>query len=501
MCIRDSDVEGHQLYDGPSALIDVTFHNFSGEDIAIMQSNAVEPMLSHAYDGIAFVNTSAENAMELGRIGQVGNAYKITGAVDVDGSITGFAGAQIFPSRNADAFYHTANTYEVSEWGAFVSPDARLGNFVMHDDGPRASEFQVTRENGATLGWTSAQDDQGRAHHAFFMNDETYKLEFDNSNDSFEMHVMEMPYGDSVIYEINGLHIATRFTEIEQFSRDNDLSIREVSSLNMLQASHDTAVYRDLQNELIYIKFVAEAKIGWHNANAGVTFDDALMTGAMIHVDQTRQSRVDVSNLVIDAPGSSIEQHFSGTSGDDIFYAFSGDDTLDGGAGADSLFGGLGNDRISGDRGNDQLVGNSGGDALYGRSGDDLLVGNSGADKLRGGSGNDRLIGGAGSDLLSGGDGGDTFVLDIDRSFDAGVSFDDVRDFGRGDDVLEISSAFTNVDVTSANVEDLVRVETTGNHSFLSVRQSVEDDFEQIARLHGVRVTLEELLTENDLIF
>ena len=37
---------------------------------------------------------------------------------------------------------------------------------------------------------------------------------------------MEMPYGESVTYEIHGLDIATRFTEIEEFSRDDDLSIR-----------------------------------------------------------------------------------------------------------------------------------------------------------------------------------------------------------------------------------------------------------------------------------
>ena len=98
------DLDGHHIYDGPAALIDVTFHNFSGDDDAIVQSNSVEPMLSHAYDGIAFVNTGIENQVDLGKVGQIGHSYKIVGSVDIDGSLTGTPGAHLFPSQNAGSF-------------------------------------------------------------------------------------------------------------------------------------------------------------------------------------------------------------------------------------------------------------------------------------------------------------------------------------------------------------------------------------------------------------
>ncbi|MEM7746401.1 MAG: G8 domain-containing protein, partial [Pseudomonadota bacterium] len=393
------DVDGHHIYDGPSALIDVTFHNFNGGDVAIDQSNSVEPMLGHTYDGVEFVNIGAQNQMDLGKIGMIGHSYKVVGVIDIDGSVTGVAGAHLIPSQGADNFYRTPQTYEVPEWGALVSPDARLGNFVIHDDGPNDAEFRVTRENGATKGWTSASDGQGRAQHGFFMNGETYKLEFDGANDVFEMHAMEMPYGASVVYEIYGLDIATQFTEIAEYSRDDDVSIREVSSLEMLDASPYTAVYRDAGSDTIYVKFVADGKIGWHNANAGATFDDELYTGAMIQIDQSTGSLVDMDNLVFDDPAAPMGERFDGTAADDLFYAFSGDGDLFGGDGSDALYGGLGDDLLYGGSGNDKLFGNSGNDDLFGTLG---------ADEIEGGTGDDFIAGNAGADILYGGDGDDT---------------------------------------------------------------------------------------------
>lgn len=467
---EDYDVDGHHIYDGPSALIDVTFHNFDGGDMAIDQSNSVEPMLSHAYDGIAFVNTNADNQMSLGRVGQIGHSYKIVGAVDIDGSLTGVPGAHILPSDGAGDFYRTATTFEVPEWDALVSPDARLGNFVIHDDGRNESQFRVTRENGATLGWTSASDNQGRAQHGFFVNGETYTLEFDNSNDVFDMHVMEMPFGSSVIYEIHGLDIATQFAEIEEFSRDDDLTIREVSTREMLDASNDTAVYRDLDTNVIHMKFVADAKIGWHNANAGATYEEALMTGAMVHVDQANlidlETRQFDDPIAPEAPLSDVE--------------------------------GL---TIKGDRENETIYGNAGDDMLRGKGGDDVLVGNSGSDHLKGGGGSDTLIGGDGADCLNGGRGNDTFVLALDESTDTGVSFDIVRDFVLGSDVLDIRDVFDQRGLSEVEIAYLVAIETASGSSVISVDQTGDGNFVEIAELRGVSLSLAELLGNDALIF
>ena len=495
------DVDGHHIYDGPSALIDVTFHNFNGGDDAIVQSNSVEPMLSHAYDGVNFVNTGFANQVDLGKVGMIAYRYKIFGAVDVDGSLTGYAGAQLFPSNGAGEFYSTDNTYEVEEWGARISPDARLGNFVFHDSGPNDAEFKVSRENGATKGWTQTSDGQGRAQHGFFMNGETYKLEIDNSNDTFDVHVMEMPYGDSVTYEIHGLDIGTRFTAIEEFLRDDDLTVREVSSLEMLEASDTTAVFRDVVNDVLQVKFVAEAKIGWHNANAGATYDDALYTGAMLRLDQSTDSLVDVTALVFDDPVPSEGQMYDGTDLEDLFYGFSGDDTINGGNGDDMLFGGIGDDMLNGGRGHDQLFGNSGNDILKGRGGNDLLVGNSGDDDLRGAGGHDTLEGGAGSDRLLGGNGRDTFVLDVDRTFGVGESFDIVRDFVLGTDRLDIRDALRAFDTGTEALADRLLIETVADGTVLAVDQDGTGTFTDIAHLDGVFLTFEDLSGMDAFIF
>ena len=496
----EHSVKGHQIYDGPSSLIDVTFHNYTGDDIAIDQSNSVEPMVYHSIDGVEFVNVDPENEVDLGSVGQKGRPYKVVGTVDVDGSLTGVAGAHMIPSKNAGEFYMTENTYEVEEWGAIVSPDARLGNFVFHDDGPNEAEFQVTRENGATKGWTTTADGQGRAQHGFFLNGETYKLEISDSNTEFDLHVMEMPYGESVTYEIHGLDIGTQFTEIEEYSRDDDLSIREVSSLEMLDASPDTAVYRDVENDVIYVKFVAEGKIGWHNANPGSTYDNELLSGSMIHIDQSEESLVDVDNLVFDDPVGTVNEEYQGTDGDDLYYAFSGNDTLKGGKGDDELYGGMGDDRVVGGRGNDTLYGNSGNDTLKGRGGDDVLVGDSGDDHLKGGSGNDILIGGAGIDRLKGGSGEDSFVLGIDKTYGATSSTDLILDFELGEDVIDIRGVLEDFDAQSDDLSTRVMTETVDGGTNIWVDANGDGEFVEIGRLKETELTLEDLSNADGLL-
>lgn len=140
-----------------------------------------------------------------------------------------------------------------------------------------------------------------------------------------------------------------------------------------------------------------------------------------------------------------------GTSDDDLILGFGGRDKLYGRDGDDTIFGGTGHDRIQGDNGNDALYGEDGRDKIYGGRGDDKIDGGAGRDRLfghsgddeiyggddrdylSGGSGDDRLDGGAGNDVLYGGRGNDIFV------FAAGTGHDQVKGFGYGDDVIDVS--------------------------------------------------------------
>ncbi|WP_249929052.1 DUF5801 repeats-in-toxin domain-containing protein, partial [Ectopseudomonas oleovorans] len=100
---------------------------------------------------------------------------------------------------------------------------------------------------------------------------------------------------------------------------------------------------------------------------------------------------------------------------------------------------------------NDTLLGSEGSDVLLGLGGNDTLHGLSGNDRLEGGDGNDTLIGGKGNDILIGGAGNDTFVWNAD---DRGGNYHDiVKDFGNGEDKLDLSQLLQDVtDPGSADV-------------------------------------------------
>jgi Ca2+-binding RTX toxin-like protein len=109
--------------------------------------------------------------------------------------------------------------------------------------------------------------------------------------------------------------------------------------------------------------------------------------------------------------GNVLDNHLTGSAGDDTILADGGNDFVKGGAGNDYLGGEAGNDTIVGGTGNDFLFGDEGNDRLFGGDGDDYVQGHTGADWLDGGSGNDFLAGGPGADTLTGGLGADTFYF------------------------------------------------------------------------------------------
>lgn len=118
-------------------------------------------------------------------------------------------------------------------------------------------------------------------------------------------------------------------------------------------------------------------------------------------------------------------------------------DTLRGSAESDAIRGFAGDDLIQGQGGNDQVFGGKGRDAIYGGAdddhlrgdaGNDTLVGGAGHDVLSGGDSRDRIEGGSGDDEVAGGAGADVFV------FGLGAGSDEIIDFARGIDRIEIRS-------------------------------------------------------------
>lgn len=84
------------------------------------------------------------------------------------------------------------------------------------------------------------------------------------------------------------------------------------------------------------------------------------------------------------------------------------------------------------------------GASVPGVGGNDTLEGGAGNDWLFGQGGDDILIGGAGNDVLFGGSGNDTFVW---NAGDRGGNYHDiVKDFGLGDDKLDLSQLLQGID-------------------------------------------------------
>lgn len=93
--------------------------------------------------------------------------------------------------------------------------------------------------------------------------------------------------------------------------------------------------------------------------------------------------------------------------------------------------------QISGTEADDSLVGTSESDRIFGAAGNDILNADAGDDLLNGSNGNDILTGGPGTDWLNGGDGQDIFV------FDPTSDIDWIADFIVGEDIIQLSAAFS----------------------------------------------------------
>lgn len=108
------------------------------------------------------------------------------------------------------------------------------------------------------------------------------------------------------------------------------------------------------------------------------------------------------------------------------------------------MYGGQGNDLLRGGGQDDEMDGGADNDLMLGDAGNDELAGGAGDDDLRGGIGDDVLVGNAGADVMSGGLGIDVFVLDdISDTGNTGLTADRIRDFGLGDDVIDLSEVGT----------------------------------------------------------
>lgn len=161
-----------------------------------------------------------------------------------------------------------------------------------------------------------------------------------------------------------------------------------------------------------------------------------------------------------------------GTNGD----SKGGNDKIEAGDGDDTVYGEGLEMRDNAKGGNDRIDGGAGNDQLWGDADDDQTdaTAQGGKDKLHGGDGDDILIGGGGKDKLWGDDGNDIF------GFAANSGKDQVKDFVRGEDVLDFGGyglTFDDLDTNDDEVVDKNDDFSKGNKSLkIDLGEAAGDD-------------------------
>lgn len=252
------------------------------------------------------------------------------------------------------------------------------------------------------------------------------------------------------------------------------------------------------------LELTAEPGAGNEDTNPVYTVYDAARTGLndeedpQVAIDALYDTFASGAQRYIGANGADV---FTGSQFADIINGNNGNDTLDGGAGHDKVYGYQGHDSLSGGDGNDEMggfagndtmsggagddtmlggggddfmSGGAGADRIQGRQGDDSLAGNEGWDRLDGGAGDDVISGGKGGDGLFGGTGADIFLYETAEDSAIGDA-DNIRDFFRGSDIIDLSGlgnltfvdsfSETEGEVTIVNRSDRsnVQVDLTGD--------------------------------------
>ncbi|MEM6487702.1 MAG: Ig-like domain-containing protein [Pseudomonadota bacterium] len=318
-----NNFSGHLLYDGPGGIKDVHFDGFYDErDYAIDLTNAIHKSTLHYVEGLTWGPEETmrwEQRVDFGtNTAENQNASEML--VDLDGSLTGIQGGAILtdePNR-ADAAYgfnRSENAVVFEEWGAVASPFSDVDFIglmnvrVVDENGDYRGdtpynisnfEIDVVRNDGPVVDNLGVGPGTGHRQTPI-VDGYTYEMTLRGDPPQFHFWMTDMPEGASVVYQINGLAPDALFYLKNPNTREI-VDIREVTSLEMLAASPNTAIFRDLERGETHIKFVSEMFYGWDFAKPQQTKNDALTGGVIVNVDQRPGSLIDLSAIAYDDP-------------------------------------------------------------------------------------------------------------------------------------------------------------------------------------------------------
>lgn len=302
----DDSFTGHLLYDGPAGLSNVHFAGFYAPgDSAIGLTNAVHKSSAHFVEGLTFdADTPYESRVNKNGGNVVGNDSSARAMIDIDGSLTGFAGIAITQSiSNTNKFNANDGFFFESDWNTNLNGTGNYATLRLdtktsdeQNDGNNSDEFPasnktVRRSDGEVI--TGFKKQFG----LFTDSQYTYELDFEDGPDKFRFWMADTPWGGSSIIRLDALPENTRFTTAHPYTQER-LALREVSTYAFLEQSPNSAVFRDGTN--VWLKLVGQMAHGYLWPQPGRTVGDQLLSGVVVIADTT--DPVNTNNLVFDNP-------------------------------------------------------------------------------------------------------------------------------------------------------------------------------------------------------
>ena len=194
---------------------------------------------------------------------------------------------------------------------------------------------------------------------------------------------------------------------------------------------HDTIADYTEGKDLIFVNSGLISKTVANNGTLKFTVEKGSITLENVAASRVISLKDKRGDYTASADSIVLESNFKGTMDSSTFLATV--TTIDGSAATEAV----------------KLNGNNNDNVITGGSGNDTLTGSGGKDTLSGGAGDDYLYGGQGDDTLTGGAGQDTFA------YGKGHGNDVVRDYRKGEDVIEITKGGISKTTVNEN-NDLV---------------------------------------------
>ena len=188
-----------------------------------------------------------------------GSQIELKGVIDIDGSLTGIAGAQLVErfnnaGGNPQSYLQTDLSIEHSDWNVFINPKAKTGNMWLRNLDDNSTSFVVTRSDGEQID----RETSGTQFPFIYGDQFIYKMDFQTTTPSLEFYMHDVPYSDAegfVIFEITGIGAGATFELNENLVQEGDMTkVIEATSMELMQAAHRTAIYRDFENKFGFYK-------------------------------------------------------------------------------------------------------------------------------------------------------------------------------------------------------------------------------------------------------